>query len=87
MHDHELDQIGATPGNPTVVYAGAQVSGDSRLACDFLTGTTGLVARRASDGLNLLLFSGSGFSPALTEDAHGREDVELIDLERLYHGS
>jgi hypothetical protein len=48
-----------------------------------------LVARdeRASDGLKPLLFSGSGFSPALTEQTAGRDDVELIDLERLNRGS
>ncbi|HEU5426563.1 MAG TPA: hypothetical protein VFU74_06810 [Actinocrinis sp.] len=48
-----------------------------------------LVARdeRAIAGLKLLLFDGSGFSPALTEQTAGRGDVELIDLERLYQGS
>jgi hypothetical protein len=47
-----------------------------------------LMARdeRAGDGLKLL-FSGSDFSPALTEQTLDRDDVELIDLERLYQGS
>lgn len=47
VYDHELDQIGATLGDPLVAHAEAQVSGDARLSCDFWTGTTGLVAPRA----------------------------------------
>ncbi|NDL58601.1 AAA family ATPase [Phytoactinopolyspora mesophila] len=35
----------------------------------------------------LLLFSRSGFSDELRNEASKRTDVELIDLERLYHGA
>ncbi|GGS46454.1 hypothetical protein GCM10010156_01420 [Planobispora rosea] len=35
----------------------------------------------------LLLFSRSGFTPELRGLAQGRDDVELIGLERLYVGS
>jgi hypothetical protein len=37
--------------------------------------------------VKLLLFSASGFDRTLLADARGRQDVELIDLERLYTGS
>jgi len=35
----------------------------------------------------LLLFSRSGFTPDLTEEAATRPDVDLIDLDRIYRGS
>ncbi|MBV9448339.1 MAG: ATP-binding protein [Streptosporangiaceae bacterium] len=35
----------------------------------------------------LLLFSRSGFTPGLTEEANARPDVELATLERVYRGS
>jgi hypothetical protein len=44
----------------------------------------------ADDGAEpplLLLFSREGFTADLTAAARGRADVQLIDLERLYHGS
>ncbi len=34
----------------------------------------------------LLLFSRAGFTPALRQEAAGRDDVELVDLDRLYGG-
>jgi hypothetical protein len=34
----------------------------------------------------LLLFSRSGFAPELRREAAARGDVELVDLDRLYHG-
>ena len=37
--------------------------------------------------LKRLLFSLEGFTPALVADAERRPDVELVDLDRLYHGS
>jgi hypothetical protein len=42
---------------------------------------------RADDEMKLLLFSGGGFMPELQETATARDDVELVDLERLYSGS
>ena len=36
--------------------------------------------------VRLLLVSQSGFAPALAQQAQQREDVELVDLERLYRG-
>lgn len=37
--------------------------------------------------LKLLLFSGQGFTAELTAQVRDRDDVELIDPDRLYHGS
>ncbi len=46
-----------------------------------------LVTRgRDAKGAKLLAFSASGFDRALTNEARGRADVELIDLDRLYRG-
>ncbi|MFE3442422.1 ATP-binding protein [Nocardia sp. NPDC059180] len=43
--------------------------------------------RRASSSTKLLLFTGNDFTPELRQTNRTREDVELIDLERLYSGS
>ncbi|MGH3300859.1 MAG: ATP-binding protein [Streptosporangiaceae bacterium] len=40
-----------------------------------------------AEGSRLLLFSGTGFSDALTRRAENDPTVQLIGLERLYHGS
>lgn len=40
----------------------------------------------AAPGTKLLLFSRAGFTKALTDVAPTRDDVELVDLARLYHG-
>lgn len=47
-----------------------------------------LLAKHAtvSQDAKLALFSASGFDRALLAAARGREDVELVDLERLYAG-
>jgi hypothetical protein len=37
--------------------------------------------------IRLLLFSGAGFMPALREATAARDDLELIDLTRLYEGA
>lgn len=42
--------------------------------------------RTASADLKLLLYSGRGFSSELESQARQRPDVELVDLDRLYHG-
>jgi hypothetical protein len=47
----------------------------------------GLLERRADlSGARLLLFSSGGFEPALRAEARRRDDVELVDLDRLYGG-
>jgi hypothetical protein len=46
-----------------------------------------LLGTRADVGrTRLLLFGKAGFDPAVTEATRTREDVELIDLPRLYEG-
>ena len=40
----------------------------------------------ASPTAKRLLFSARGFTPELAAAAHGRADVELVDLDRLYEG-
>jgi hypothetical protein len=35
----------------------------------------------------VLLFSRSGFTADLTDEAAGRPDVDLIELDRIYRGS
>ena len=37
-------------------------------------------------GAKVLLFSRAGFSKDLAALTRSRADIELIDLERLYHG-
>lgn len=49
-----------------------------------------LMARReqaSGTKTKLLLFGASGFSRALAQEADGRADVELVDLERLHGGN
>lgn len=50
-------------------------------------GRTILGARAKVDDARLLLFSRSGFQRELRDHAAGRDDVELVDLDRLYGGS
>jgi hypothetical protein len=42
---------------------------------------------RATPDLKLLLFSGRGFSDGLEAQTQQRTDIELVDLNRLYHGA
>jgi len=43
-------------------------------------------ARFAASGPEILLFSKSGFEKSLVDQAAGREDVRLVDLDQLEHG-
>ena len=51
---------------------------------DLLAGRPGVTL---SPTAKRLLFSAEGFSPDLAAAARNRPDVELVDLERLYHGN
>jgi hypothetical protein len=44
-------------------------------------------ATASASHLKLLLFSRSGFTSDLTEEAAGRPDVELVGLARVYQGT
>jgi hypothetical protein len=46
-----------------------------------------LPSAKVADPPRLMLFSRSGFSADLRDTAVKRNDVELVDLDRLYHGS
>ncbi|MFD0595762.1 hypothetical protein ACFQZ4_28470 [Catellatospora coxensis] len=46
-----------------------------------------LPAAKVGDPVRLLLFGRSGFTPELLKQAAGRDDVELVDIGRLYAGS
>lgn len=67
-YDHELDVFEETLGNPTVVHVEAQITGDVRLACDFPTGTTGLVAPRALMGIGQLVATAIQLLEPLDDD-------------------
>jgi hypothetical protein len=45
-----------------------------------------LPSHRVEQPPKLLLFSRTGFTSGLTDEARARGDVELIDLERIYYG-
>ena len=42
---------------------------------------------RTAPSTKRLLFSATGFDPALRTAAASRDDVDLIDLQRLYHSA
>ena len=90
----ELDVV-AVQGNlnaerPHVLAVGEAKAGQAtRTAADLgkLERGLDLLRERADVGhARLLLFSRAGFATDLLEIAGSRRDVELIDLDRLYHG-
>lgn len=91
--NHEIDVVvrAETPHAPSRVLAIGEVKAtDSRVGLNQLRRLehiTGLLPAAAqADHPKLLLFSRHGFTPDLTAEAATRHDVELIDLDRLYHG-
>jgi hypothetical protein len=94
---HELDVMALDEGErrqagaPVVRAIGEAKSSDrARTLSDLerLDRIKGLLVARGvpADGAKLLLFGRSGFDANLTEVASGRPDVELVDLERVWHG-
>jgi AAA+ ATPase superfamily predicted ATPase len=91
---HELDVVATTrltSGASEVIAIGeAKHTGRARTVADLdrlERIRTLLVARGAAPtATKLLLFSANGFDRNLTQAAASREDVELIDLDRLYNG-
>lgn len=90
---HELDLVvtEASPARPDRVIAIGEVKatasavGPAQVArLEHLRRL--LPAARAADEVRLLLVSRSGFAVELAEVARRRDDVELVDLERLYSG-
>ncbi|WP_283136108.1 AAA family ATPase [Rhizohabitans arisaemae] len=92
---HELDVVvfGRDGDGPERILAiGEAKSGDvlGRAHLERLERLRRLLAGRdgrASGDVRLLLFSGTGFMPALTEEASRRDDLQLVDPARLYEGS
>lgn len=88
----ELDVvIRATDGDgPKLQAIGEAKGGEAKRAqsdLQRLERLRGLLTSRAdAASAKLLLFGRSGFDADLEEAARGREDVELIDLRRLYEG-
>lgn len=90
----EIDVV-ALSGNPRADRPRVLVIGEARggsavkTLADLqrLERSRGLMGERTdAAGARLLLFGRSGFDRRLSEEAKGRHDVELIDLERLYAG-
>ena len=80
-----------TPHAPSRVLAIGEVKAtDSRIGLNQLRRlehiTDLLPAAVQADRPKLLLFSRNGFTPDLTAEAATRTSIELIDLNRLYHG-
>lgn len=77
-------------GKPVLLAIGEAKSSDTpRSLGDVarLERLRGLLAARAEVGrTRLLLFSRSGFDAEVVALAHSRQDVDLVDLERLYEG-
>jgi AAA+ ATPase superfamily predicted ATPase len=89
---HELDIVVAEdPAAGRVIAigeakaSGAQVQARELRRLEHLRGL--LPSARVGQPPKLLLFARSGFSAELTAEAAARPDVELIDMDRLYHGS
>jgi uncharacterized protein len=78
MHADRIIAIGE------VKATGSPMGADQLIRLDHLREL--LPGAGASDQVRLLLVSRSGFASALVQEARGREDVELVDLERLYGG-
>lgn len=92
---HELDVVALGrdhTGSSQVLALGEATHTDARRTLGDLTRLeqirTLVAAKHPSAAqAHLLLFSANGFDPNLTRAATRRPDVELIDLDRLYHGS
>lgn len=80
--DGDLD-----PATRAVTALGEAKAGETigRRHLDRLTDARSRLGPRAEQAQLLLI--GSSFDPALGDEARRRDDVELIDLERLYRGS
>lgn len=91
---HELDVVATirTPSGSSEVMAIGEAKSTNRVCTvadlDRLDRIRMLLADRgaAPATTKLLLFSANGFDRNLTQASVGRDDVELIDLDRMYSG-
>jgi AAA+ ATPase superfamily predicted ATPase len=92
-HGHELDVVVAEDpaGNSRITAIGeAKATNDAVGTGELrrLEHLRGLLpSSRVEQPPKLLLFSRTGFTSGLSEEATGRPDVELVGLERVYRGS
>jgi len=95
---HEIDVVALAAGHrrqdrhPMVRVLGEAKDADrprARADLGRLEHVRGLLVGRGVDAAEakLLLFGRSGFDPGLTATAAARHDVQLVDLDRLWHGS
>ncbi|MGH3281218.1 MAG: hypothetical protein ACRDNW_19085 [Trebonia sp.] len=90
---HELDLVVTdAPGGKSQILAIGEAKGTNAAVgqaqlrrLEHLRGL--LPSARVDRPPKLLLFSRSGFTPGLTDEAITRPDVELVTLERVYQGS
>lgn len=94
---HEVDVIGLPAGvrsgkkTAPILCLGEAKDSDQLRSVGDLDRLERVRALLVADGAeaadaHLLLFGRSGFDPRLTETAATRPDVELVDIDRLYHG-
>lgn len=92
-HGHQLDIVVTDDPSPIgrmsaigeAKSTSAPVGLDQVRRLEHLRGL--LPSHRVDRPLKLLLFSRTGFTADLTDEATVRPDVELIDIARLYSGS
>lgn len=88
----EIDVVGLRAGNSAQVGLLGEVKfGADPVRVEVLAGlerARDLLAQRTAiaPDAKLIVFSAGGFQRALLTTARGREDVELVDLDRLYTG-
>ncbi|MFD0637689.1 hypothetical protein ACFQ9X_45140 [Catenulispora yoronensis] len=92
-HGHEVDVVvtESAPHAPDRIAAIGEAKGTTSPVdlpqLERLEHLRGLLpAHRVQTTPKLLLFARSGFTPRLLKAAEKRSDVELVDLDRLYHG-
>lgn len=86
--EHELDVV-TLGGNQVTLIGEAKYTAQERTLGDLnrLEHIRDLVGSGAKTPIKLAIYSGcSGFHEDLVELAASREDVELVDLDRLYYG-
>jgi uncharacterized protein len=91
---HQLDVVVRGRNNsgdsPVLALGQAKHTTTKRTRADLdrLDRVRTLVARNepSANGARLMLFSAAGFESNLTREARARDDVELIDIQRMYRG-
>ncbi len=88
--DMQIDLAGVEAGprgDQHPIFVGEVKATSARVGVNQLARLDHTVERLRSPGCHRLLFSRSGFTTDLERQATRRPEVQLIDLNRLYHGS